>query len=243
MHHNFFGERPRLGQNGGETLRVGDSDTSLMEAKCVVADNWFYRCDGETECISNKSCGNFYERNVFEEVQGTLTLRHGNRCVVRENLFCGNRRKRTGGIRLIGEDHQVLDNHLQDLAGDGFRSAITLVNGQVNAPLNGYAPVKNAVIRGNTLLNCAHNLLLGYNDEEEAQVRPEGIFLSGNRVVTGSGEGMIEGDLRVAGARWEGNEFCGPRLGVSPAPGIRLVAAGKLASRKLPSRAGYGPGW
>ena len=60
---NHFGERPRLGRNGGETIRVGDSETSMMTASCLVEGNVFFRCDGETECISNKSCGNTYRGN------------------------------------------------------------------------------------------------------------------------------------------------------------------------------------
>ena len=53
--HNYFGPRPRLGKNGGETIRVGDSKTSMFEANCVVEHNLFEECDGEAECISINS--------------------------------------------------------------------------------------------------------------------------------------------------------------------------------------------
>jgi poly(beta-D-mannuronate) lyase len=192
LHHNFFGPRPRLGKNGGEILRVGDSASSFQEAKCLVENNFFYRCNGETECVSNKSCGNVYRANRFVEVQGTLTLRHGNGCVVEKNEFWGQSVKQTGGIRVIGEDHQILDNHLQDLEGDGFRSAITLVNGVPESPLNGYWQVKNTVIRGNTILNCKQAFLLGYNDVKEATLEPEGTRLEGNRLALRSGQPVPE---------------------------------------------------
>jgi poly(beta-D-mannuronate) lyase len=192
LHHNFFGHRPRLGKNGGEILRVGDSASSLQEAKCLVENNFFYRCNGETECVSNKSCGNVYRANRFVEVEGTLTLRHGNGCVVEKNEFWGQSVKQTGGIRVIGEDHQILENHLQDLEGDGFRSAITLVNGVPDSPLNGYWQVKNTVIRGNTILNCKQALLLGYNDVKEASLEPVGTRLEGNRLELRSGQPVPE---------------------------------------------------
>ena len=217
LHHNHFGPRPRLGKNGGETLRVGDSKTSMQEAACLIEENVFYRCNGETECVSNKSCGNIYRANVFIEVQGTLTLRHGDRCVVEKNVFLGNRQKQTGGIRVIGEDHQILDNHLQDLEGDGFRTAITLVNGIPDSPLNGYWQVKNTLIRGNTILNCKHSLLLGYNDVKEATLAPIGTRLEGNRLSPRSGQPAPE-----------------PRPGVEVSP---------IEPRQAPPLTDFGPAW
>ena len=80
--HNFFGPRPKLGQNGGETIRVGSSKDSEFVCQTVVEDNYFHQCNGEAELISNKSCENVYRHNVFDECAGTLTLRHGHRCLV-----------------------------------------------------------------------------------------------------------------------------------------------------------------
>jgi len=112
--------------------------------------------------------------------------------VVEKNEFWGQSVKQTGGIRVIGEDHQILENHLQDLEGDGFRSAITLVNGVPDSPLNGYWQVKNTVIRGNTILNCKQALLLGYNDVKEASLEPVGTRLEGNRLELRSGQPVPE---------------------------------------------------
>lgn len=39
--HNWFGPRPALGVNGGETLRIGTSDTSLSASNSTVENNWF----------------------------------------------------------------------------------------------------------------------------------------------------------------------------------------------------------
>jgi poly(beta-D-mannuronate) lyase len=217
LHHNHFGPRPRLGKNGGETLRIGDSESSMQTAGCLIEANFFHRCNGETECISNKSCGNIYRANTFFEVAGTLTLRHGNGCLVEKNVFLGNQQKQTGGIRVIGEDHQVLDNHLQDLEGDGFRTAITLVNGIPDSPLNGYWQVKNTLIRGNAIRNCKHSLLLGYNDEKAATLPPIGTRLEGNRLSLRPGQPTPE-----------------------PTPGVEL---GTVEPRQVPSLSDFGPSW
>ncbi|MGS0724236.1 polysaccharide lyase 6 family protein, partial [Shewanella sp. 30m-9] len=53
--HNYFGPRPILGSNGGETLRIGTSHYSLTDSFTVVENNYFDRCDGEVEIISVKS--------------------------------------------------------------------------------------------------------------------------------------------------------------------------------------------
>ena len=111
--HNHFGPRPRLGFNGGETIRVGTSDWSMHDSRAVVEENRFEGCSGEIEIISNKSCENVYRRNTFVDCEGTLTLRHGNRCTVESNFFYGHHKRGTGGIRIIGEDHKVIDNYLE----------------------------------------------------------------------------------------------------------------------------------
>lgn len=243
IHHNHFGSRPRLGKNGGETLRVGDSDTSMQEATCLVENNLFHQCNGETECISNKSCGNIYRANIFLEVSGTLTLRHGNRCIVEKNLFLGNKQKQTGGIRVIGEDHQVLDNHLQDLEGDGFRTAITLVNGIPDSPLNGYWQVKNALIRGNTVLNCKHSMLLGYNDVKEATLTPVGTRIEGNRIVARTGQPAIETTLAPDAFTWVDNETHADSLGLPAQSGLKDNSDLAIKSRSTPSVDAFGPSW
>lgn len=54
--HNHFGPRPPLNRNGGETIRIGDSRTSLRRSGSILEDNLFEQCDGEIEIISVKSC-------------------------------------------------------------------------------------------------------------------------------------------------------------------------------------------
>jgi len=121
--HNYFADRPPLGRNGGETLRVGTSSVSMTVSRTVVENNLFERCDGEIEIISSKSGENIYRHNTFRSSQGMLTLRHGNANVVDGNFFLGEHTASTGGVRVIGEDPRVFNNYFEGLQGTGARSS------------------------------------------------------------------------------------------------------------------------
>ncbi|WP_461786271.1 polysaccharide lyase 6 family protein [Prosthecobacter sp.] len=186
--HNHFGPRQKLGKNGGETIRLGDSKTSMQTAACLVEHNLFEKCDGEAECISNKSCGNVYRFNTFKGVSGTLTLRHGNRCIVEGNVFDGAGAKGTGGVRVIGEHHIVTGNHFENLTGDKERSALCIMLGIPDSPANGYFQVKHAEIRGNRFVNCEHNILIGMSGNKKATLPPVETHISDNSIDTRKGE-------------------------------------------------------
>lgn len=203
--HNHFGPRQKLGKNGGETIRIGDSKTSMQTAACVVEHNLFEKCDGEAECISNKSCGNFYRCNTFKGVSGTLTLRHGNKCVVQDNVFLGEKAKGTGGVRIIGEDHLVTGNLFEGLDGDDERSALCIMLGIPDSVPNGYFQVKRAQVKGNTFVNCEHNILIGMQGDKKATLPPVETEITGNSIVTSKGE-AFEIKCAVGGVVMEGNE-------------------------------------
>lgn len=170
--HNHFGARPVLGRNGGETLRLGTSDVSEHDSKSIVEHNYFHQCDGEAEIISNKSCGNVYRYNVFDECSGALTLRHGHRCLVEGNIFLGRRKRGTGGVRIIGQSHVVINNYFEGLRGDAERAAVSMMNGILNSPLNGYSPVRSATVSHNTFVDCKVSLEFGVGAGRKQSVAP-----------------------------------------------------------------------
>ena len=174
-------------RNGQEAIRIGTSDYSMQEGGCTVAGNWFRTCHGElAEVISNKSCGNIYEGNYFEDSQGALTLRHGNRCTVRGNYFRSTGKSDVGGVRIIGEDHVVEDNVFLDLTGSGYKSALCLVMGESNAALNGYWTVKNPVIRRNTFVDCKYGIVVNYSGRDSQDAAPENVTFEANTIVSSS---------------------------------------------------------
>ncbi|MDF1812877.1 MAG: chondroitinase-B domain-containing protein [Verrucomicrobiales bacterium] len=160
--HNLIGPRAKGKSNGFEAMRTGTSEVSMKSAKCIVTKNLFIECDGEIETVSNKSCGNMYIANTFDRCAGCLTLRHGNDCVVAHNIILGGNKKGTGGIRVIGENHVVRNNHIEGTQGraDG---AISISAGVVNPELNQHSQVKNLAVEGNTLFdNKGGNFCIGH---------------------------------------------------------------------------------
>ncbi|MFD1631016.1 polysaccharide lyase 6 family protein [Pseudopedobacter beijingensis] len=165
--HNYFDGRPPYGGNGGEIIRAGVDQTSLLDSYTTIENNVFDNCDGEIEVISNKSTHNTIRNNLFFECSGMLTLRHGNYANVYGNLFIGNRKKDSGGVRIIGESHKVFNNYFHGLIGKGLNATITFMNGWENPPLWGYWQVKNAEVYNNTIINCEEPFVIGSGKNEK----------------------------------------------------------------------------
>jgi poly(beta-D-mannuronate) lyase len=176
--HNLFGHRPPLGRNGGESMRVGYSHQSMNNSGTVVEDNLFDRCDGEIEIISSKSCENIYRRNTFLDCAGMLTLRHGNRCTVEGNFFIAHHKRGSGGIRIIGEDHTIVNNYI-----DGVdKGAFWITSGIPDSPLKGYFRARGCAIAFNTVVDSAGpylDLSAGFGTSNRS-LRPENITIANN---------------------------------------------------------------
>ena len=188
--HNYFGPRPILGSNGGETLRIGTSHYSRTDSFTVVENNFFDRCDGELEIISNKSGRNSFIDNTFYESRGTLTMRHGNNNLVENNVFFGNDADHTGGIRVINAGQTIRNNYMEGLKGTRFGGAFVVMNGVPNGPINRYDPVKDAVIENNSLIN-SDNIQLGAGSDEERSGVPSNSTFSQNLIYNEDGRDVF----------------------------------------------------
>jgi len=250
IEHNHFADREPLGRdpatgnlfNGGEIIRIGDSAQSLSDSFTRVESNLFERCNGEIEIVSSKSGGNAFRYNTFRKSQGTLTLRHGNGALVEGNFFLGENEPDTGGIRVIGEDHVLINNYFSGIAGarDNWRAAVTLANGRVDSPLSGYFQVKRALIAHNTFVGNERNIIVGGGRSELLSLAPEGCSLVNNvvvkvelprdhcliQVVDEGSDIVYRGNIMYGGSPPDG--IC---LGLSPAPdGIMVVDPGLAPS-------------
>ncbi len=179
--HNYFGPRQILGSNGGETLRIGTSHHSRKDSLTVVENNYFDRCDGELEIISNKSGRNEFKNNAFFESRGTLTMRHGNNNLVEGNAFFGNGADHTGGIRVINAGQTIRNNYMEGLKGTRFGGALVVMNGVPNGPINRYDPVIDALIVNNSLID-SDNIQLGAGSDEERSGVPEDSLFERNLI-------------------------------------------------------------
>lgn len=238
---NYFGPRPELGKNGGETIRIGDSETHDTNAKCEVTGNLFYQCNGEGEIISVKSNENRFGGNTFLECEGALTLRHAHRCVVEDNVFIGNHKRRTGGVRIIGEDHLVRRNYFEALEGDGYRSTLCFMKGIPHSPASGYYEVKNVRVENNTAIDCKVTLAIGESDRKEATLPPinctikDNVFISPKRP-------LIDTAQPGPGWTWQNNVMIGKSIGMDGIAGI-VTTKPEIVRPKPLERTQVGPAW
>nr|WP_298930196.1 polysaccharide lyase 6 family protein [uncultured Erythrobacter sp.] len=202
--HNYFGPRPVLGSNGGETLRIGTSRYSMHRSETTVENNIFDRTDGEVEIISSKSGGNVFRGNVFLKSRGTLTLRHGDDNIVERNIFMGGGKDYTGGIRVINRGQTIRDNYIEGMRGTAFSSALAIMNGVPNSPVNRYVEVEGATIEGNTIIDSRR---IGFNvgADDERSAPPSNSTFANNLLGGIEGESFLEVYDDVSGIAFANN--------------------------------------
>lgn len=172
--NNHFGPRPRKGGPHGETLQMGDSETSMSPSNTFVANNLFDRCNGEVEVISSKTNYNEFRNNIFYKCEGSLVMRHGNYCMIDGNIFIGDdKSENIGGIRIVNTGHWVVNNYFYNLKGNNFRAPLAIMNGIPKSPLNRYNQVTDVVVAYNTWVNCKSPWHFGVGANlEQADVLP-----------------------------------------------------------------------
>lgn len=221
--HNYF-TRPLLstGNNEAETIRVGDSNTSLTDSRTTVEYNFFEECDGEIEVISNKSCYNVYQYNTFYNNAAILTLRHGHYCTVKGNYFFGNGKSGSGGVRIIGVGHKVYNNYMQDLAGTGnLRAPIVIMGGvdglTVTDATNRYVASQDNLIAFNTIVNCAQNIYVGSDKTSSPEVykAPSNNTIDNNIIYNGKDAVMKYEFGEIASFKYSGNMYFNTTLGTT----------------------------
>ncbi len=179
INNNYFGFRTPLASNTGETLRVGVSQHCEFNSNTQITDNFFEHCDGETEIISLKSGSNVIRNNLFKECSGAVVLRHGDNNTVEGNVFLGNNKPGTGGVRIINKGQWVVNNLFYECRGRDFRSPIAIMNGVPNSPANRYVEVTDAVIANNSFYNCTPLSFCDGSDKERS-VTPSNVAFINN---------------------------------------------------------------
>ncbi len=224
---NYFGFRPALGVNGGESIRIGTSDVSFNESRTTVEENYFERCNGDAEIISSKSLENTFRHNTFVECEGSLCLRHGNGSVVEGNYFFGNHKPLTGGVRIIGDDHTVYNNYFVDLAGTASRAPLAIMQGMASSPLNGYFQVHRATVAFNTFVNCTNAFVIGLSGTlagaTNVTTLPPIDCVIANNIVSQPAGKIIDQRITPENLLWQGNIFFGATLGITTNDGTSRV--------------------
>ncbi len=168
--NNYFGPRPRKGGPRGETMRLGGSETSMTPGKVTVANNFFDRCNGEVEIISDKTNYNSFLNNVFYKCEGSLVMRHSDYTTVDGNLFIGDDDSDFyGGIRVINTGHWITNNYFYKIRGEEFRSPLALMNGIPKSSLNRYKQVTDVVVAYNTWVDCTSPFQVGVGQNKASK--------------------------------------------------------------------------
>lgn len=212
---NYFSRPPVPADNGGESVKVGQgTDDPLGSARVRIEDNYFRGADGEIEMISLKASENLVKRNTVEGSRGTISLRQGRANRIEGNLILGRGISGTGGIRMTGTDHVVVNNYIDGIrpTADAF-GGISLISGD---DTENYVPVENAVIAFNTIVNSAHSLVFGAGGRNSA---PSGVTLVNNIVVSKLGP-LVTERLTLIDPTIAGNIFYGSEIGTSLSSGI-----------------------
>ena len=208
----FIGNRRRGNGNRWETLRIGHSEQQAFRSSSLITRNFFYKCDGENEMISNKSTGNKYLHNTFVDNRGELTLRHGDEAWIEGNFFDDAGNVGAPGIRVIGSRHVIVNNYLRRL-----RFGLNIYAAEANPEPRGYARVEDAIIAFNTLDGCREPFLIGTSGRP---VPPRNVRIAYNLVKAADGTSILAYANPSSDVKYEGNLMFGGSLGVPDRPGI-----------------------
>lgn len=241
---NYFAARSYQGSNGGETLRIGDSNSSRTDGFNTIEYNLFENCtQAEPEIVSNKSDFNTYRYNTFKNCYGGLTLRHGRYCNVYGNFFINDDPvliTKSYGIRVIDKGHKVFNNYMEGLSGNknsltALRCPIILYNGRASvndttdaSKAAGYFPADSTVVAFNTIVNCSGGggIVIGFTDGGSNTFQPLGITIANNLIKMTTGQAAYNNPVNtLLTYSAEGNISDAPNgIGLSPSTGFTNTA-------------------
>ncbi len=123
---------------------------------------------------------------------------------MQNNIFFGNGKDHTGGIRVINGDQTIRNNYLEGVTGYRFGSGLTVMNGVPNSKINRYHQVDNANITQNSLINLDHIHFAAGSDAERSAAPINSRFTNNLIVHKESTDGISLFD-DVSGIEFAGN--------------------------------------
>ena len=182
--HNYFHDQTYSAGNGGECMRIGNSEEGLTNAYTIVEFNLFEKCNGDVEAVTIKSSNNTIRENTFRNNQGSLTLRHGNENLVDGNFFLDGK----NGIRLYGHNHKIINNYFEGTFGSGSLTTLIVGSGTVTEDLtvsnSQHSQPQNILVAFNTFVNNQYSMVIG---EPFRPLAPIDITIANNIIKSDSG--------------------------------------------------------
>jgi poly(beta-D-mannuronate) lyase len=217
VHHNYFFNHQFTGTNGGESIRFGLSGRQHGDAQGLIEYNLFEKADGDSEAISIKSSNNVVRHNTLVNTRGTISLRHGWGNTVDGNIVIGGH----SGIRFFGNNHTVVNNVVQDSAGQPMEVG----GGEIRddtASTTAHEAADHCLVAFNTLVGTTGDVVT-YGSGK--QFPPSDVTLADN-ILVGKGSGAVTGT--GGSLKFQGNLLFGAPAGTMPSNGYR-TADPKLA--------------
>jgi poly(beta-D-mannuronate) lyase len=153
MDHNYFHNQFYSAGNGGECVRIGNSELGNVMYYSTVEYNLFEKCNGDMEAVSVKSSGNTFKANTFRGNEGSLTFRHGNDNSADGNFFLAGE----NGLRSYGHDHMITNNYFGSLTGSGSLTPLVIGSGTIDVDLarsnSEHSRSRNVLVAFNTFYN------------------------------------------------------------------------------------------
>jgi poly(beta-D-mannuronate) lyase len=203
--HNYFYKNSPRAVNEKESIRIGNSLLCNSSGFTTVEFNLFEECDGDPEIVSVKSNDNLIRHNTFNRNHGSLTLRQGNRTRVEGNYFFGGGKANgmfetqpiyTGGVRVYGTDHVIINNYFEGLLGAVWDAPITLTQGEVitgsSTNYSLHYRAERITIAYNTLVNNANGIEIGYPKSDGSYNKKLSDIKIANNLVVGSQNNLVK---------------------------------------------------
>ncbi len=239
--HNYFGARAVLNGNGAEEIQLGLKETQFTESRTTVEYNLFEDCNGELENVSVKSGGDTLRFNTFARCQSHLTLRHGSGSVVEGNYIDGQGTAGTGGIRICGKNHVIVNNFMTGLRGaDEYGGGVNIHGGDATDPKAdpaNHVPAGNCLVAYNTLVDNREGIVYG----GQGGTPPTGITLANNIVMSGTGT-LITMTASTPFAKLDADILSGANPGIAKQTGL-IFEDPKLDKTLLNGYTYYLPGY
>ena len=221
--HSLFANRPPMGTNGNEAIRVGTGAEASSDSRSVIEDNLFLSMSADAEVISIKSGANIIRHNTIRASQGTLTLRNGRGSTVDANVILADGVANAGGIRVIGPGHTVTNNYVEGVrTTSSARGGLSLVSGESSPGPGGYAQVTDALVAFNTVVDCDESVIFGADANPLAPAR---VTFANNLFAASRSSVVASGGIGLTAPTITGNIYFGAPLGFAPSDGFRQVDA------------------
>jgi hypothetical protein len=205
IEYNYFHDAAPQLQNGGETIRVGLSGSSMSNGFTTVQYNLFVNLDSDPEIISVKSGQNTVRYNTFINNKGQVTARHGHGNSYYGNFFFRTEEKSgVGGFRIYGNDQKIYNNYFENISGtihiDGANyDAGPDGSNYDSSVLTRHWRVYRAQVFNNTIVNSSSGIVVG-----KSYIYEPVDSIVANNIVVGS-NGPLYNEMKTSNTVFEGN--------------------------------------